>query len=858
MRNFFHSLLILLMGVNAVAFAQQEEASTVQTWDGSDKAIEIRRGKKQTFAYTATAQGMLYIYVDDHDANDKVPLSIWGGWYHDGAYDADAPLQDAGAYDNGVGVYGWIKVFEGDSIRFTITASAEAEGQISEFTLKSRFFVGNAGSSWENPIVLTQNVKVALPPFENSLEAIDESHATWCSFTAPSDGVASIYTDESLIYYIKAESFGYTEELPKHVSMDETTNDHEFIVEEGKEYLIFVPNNRPAEVTFKMTQSRLGLSAKFPVEITAFPATLNLVKGNNYYAFSHELIGSTNILEVAAAAGWNGTITYMEDPSGNSTELAADKVAGEAVTFAKNIDPRYLYGDKVIVNFNMTNAASLGSAVTLSLREPAAGESFETAITANIGDNVANGAAGDYWFKHTADMDAEYSFSVTGSIKHVNYYVGVEQKVGDNIYRVREGQTIYVCVTTTEANGTFTVSGKEIVTGDYFDKPVNFELGQDVTLVSRGRICYYAFIAEKTGIAHFNITDWSLHFYNENGVQLSSTLTVEDGDEVKNTYKLPIVEGQKYFIEFQFIAETEGEVVTFTTSYETAVEGDICSTAIEIGALDEMIALDYAFDVTKWFKITADKSGFYTVYAKLGQAANMKTKLGDCDAKEENAPSDNSKKNAYMGGYKAAKVYVEKGQTLYIYTKTGSSNNEEEFGKEFYVMVTFAEARPGEDIAVAIAAEPATEYTIMTNTEGYEQWYTYTIPASKDLTVILSATKKFVSSSLSFYKEDKTTTMSAYKGDFTQTNITNEAEEIIGKTYTFAAADTDRTIYIKVSTVNAMYAPVVWQIEGDGTNDIIAPEVTDEAPVIYDLMGRRVENPTKGIYIINGVKRVIK
>ena len=146
----------------------------------------------------------------------------------------------------------------------------------------------------------------------------------------------------------------------------------------------------------------------------------------------------------------------------------------------------------------------------------------------------------------------------------------------------------------------------------------------------------------------------------------------------------------------------------------------------------------------------------------------------------------------------------------------------------------------------------------MTNTEGYEQWYTYTIPASKDLTVILSATKKFVSSSLSFYKEDKTTTMSAYKGDFTQTNITNEAEEIIGKTYTFAAADTDRTIYIKVSTVNVMYAPVVWQIEGDGTNDIIAPEVTDEAPVIYDLMGRRVENPTKGIYIINGVKRVIK
>ena len=41
MRNFFHSLLILLMGVNAVAFAQQEEASTVQTWDGRSRHLRI-------------------------------------------------------------------------------------------------------------------------------------------------------------------------------------------------------------------------------------------------------------------------------------------------------------------------------------------------------------------------------------------------------------------------------------------------------------------------------------------------------------------------------------------------------------------------------------------------------------------------------------------------------------------------------------------------------------------------------------------------------------------------------------------------------------------------------------------------
>ena len=47
--------------------------------------------------------------------------------------------------------------------------------------------------------------------------------------------------------------------------------------------------------------------------------------------------------------------------------------------------------------------------------------------------------------------------------------------------------------------------------------------------------------------------------------------------------------------------------------------------------------------------------------------------------------------------------------------------------------------------------------------------------------------------------------------------------------------------------------------EGDGTTEIapstLAPQPSTE---IYDLMGRRVENPTQGIYIVNGKKVVIK
>ena len=155
--------------------------------------------------------------------------------------------------------------------------------------------------------------------------------------------------------------------------------------------------------------------------------------------------------------------------------------------------------------------------------------------------------------------------------------------------------------------------------------------------------------------------------------------------------------------------------------------------------------------------------------------------------------------------------------------------------------------------------------------------------------------------------------MSAGKGDFTQEDVTaiiNEEEVTVGKCITFAPTSKPRTIYVKFYTVNAKTYPdpVVWQIvcddtvyddvvdeeedvEGDDTGDdntgddntdddntgddntgddntgddtegednsIDTEELPAEPVVIYDLMGRRVVNPAKGLYIVNGVKRIIK
>jgi hypothetical protein len=250
----------------------------------------------------------------------------------------------------------------------------------------------------------------------------------------------------------------------------------------------------------------------------------------------------------------------------------------------------------------------------------------------------------------------------------------------------------------------------------------------------------------------------------------------------------------------------------------------------------------------------ADRTGFYTTYAKLGRGSNLKIKVGDCEAEEINGADDNRYGNAYMAGYKVSKVYVEKGQTLYICTTINADPGDTD-GNNYYIVPTFAEARPGERFADPIEAQPGVEYTLTTGADGFETWYIYTLPANREVTITISSSMKNYSS-LTFYKDEKTS-LSAYKEDFVQTNITNAEGAIVGKSYLFATEGAERTIYIK-APIATIAEPVVWQIvdEGMDVENIIAPQTQET--IIYDLMGRPIAEPGKGIYIINGKKVVIK
>ena len=65
--------------------------------------------------------------------------------------------------------------------------------------------------------------------------------------------------------------------------------------------------------------------------------------------------------------------------------------------------------------------------------------------------------------------------------------------------------------------------------------------------------------------------------------------------------------------------------------------------------------------------------------------------------------------------------------------------------------------------------------------------------------------------------------------------------------------------YLNVPKVGDSAPALTIRFEGDGSTEIEKSEIRNQkSEMIYDLMGRRVENPTKGVYIVGGRKVVIK
>lgn len=855
MRTCFSLLATLFLSLASTVSAQ-DETSTITNWDGSNLKVELKAGEPQTFSYTASEQGTLYILATsttDPTGESPVPVTLEGGLWMDGAYNPDFKLEDTeNGYESGNGIYGNIRVWDGDQIRFTLSAEADAK-----FTMKSFFFDTSVrGNSWESPINLEANTATNLPVYKNyDTDTFGSySNLTFCRIVAPSDGVASIRTTEYEILYLEEDLFDGS--IPFNRAIEGATQyEHEFAVAKGKSYLVAIPNPRPNSVTFKMAADRIGANCNAPIEITEFPASLDLVKGHNWYQMDMSEVGTQHFMEMAISEGWNGTFTYMFNCLVESDELSRNQADGTAKTIYKNLDPSLTQiGGYLYIDIYVNDQATVENGVTLTLREPQDGETCGTAIVAQSGENTCEGPARDYWFSYTPETDCNIELSCD-SLHHILQSCGssnTANRNGNHTYRVYAGNTIYIGVTKkTEENGTLQIKETEIVPGVNCDYPIDFALGDQLVmkdyLTAGGAVIlqttYARFTAEESGYAIIETTCpnwvtsyWTVTFKTDcKGSALPvDRIETEDPNtgELMFRYKVAISAGKTYI--FQLTSDYNGGDIVANSRFEEAEQGGTCETAIPVTELNTNIALMAEANATMWYTYTADKSGFYTI---AGCAkGTRKVLIGDCGALKNNIPDDNKFDDAYIRGYFKTKVYVEEGTPFFVYIKTSNTPYSDE--DPFYLNITFHEAQPGENFAGAVPAKEGVKYDVPMGDDAFDTWYSFTIPAGHDQLIEIGS-EVMNYANLMFYS-DENTTLSIYKGDFSMEMVYNEENRITGKKYSFPAAKEARTIYINVATQTL---PVWWTIHK------YVPVNIEETVAVNTLT--IAPNPNNGIFSVS-------
>ncbi|MBR5803269.1 MAG: T9SS type A sorting domain-containing protein [Bacteroidaceae bacterium] len=813
MKKTNYILTMLFAVLFYVTGAQRANAADLTIWDGNDLPVTLKAGASMTFSYTATEQGYLYIYAPT--ASTSLGLTISGGLYKDDAYVSKAAFDIAEPYDNGAGVFATIHTSVGDEIRFTIkAATSKGSNAIKEtsFTLQSKTYADSYGGDSKNTAIeIPFDTTVDLPIYENLTPDYLKgfSHTTFIRFTASVDGLASLVTSEYLIYYIDEDEYGYSP--MKYAVQAEMTDDHEFPIERYHNYIVMIPNIRPTSVTLKLTADTPGQLATYPIDIESFPTTLSLSKGNNWYRMNvKEMDAASYIMDVATNAGWTGNISYWNDANNINDWLCTDTINGSAdLTIAKNIHLTRL-GTSDYFYLNVYSEADVANALTLTLRQPKnEGEDFTTAKSVQVGDNTFSSTQYENWFTFTATRDVQLEITADTLLSYICYDGNEANMMNEfNLYRVYEGETLYICVKTPDTNThTLTIKEYELVVGDYCDLPIDFLLGNDIVIEDRGEqiMNYRRFIAEESGSAIFETTcslwvenAWSVVFRSDcDGKALDfkrSEYEDENTGDLGLSYELSITKGQTYIIEITSFTNDGNEAILHTT-FKGATDGTNYETALPIPALNEQVTIPNTPNLTRWFSYVADQTGFYTIKSKIGQGSTMRTMVGENVNNMVNSITDDSYEEAYMAGYKLSKIYVEEGTRFYVCIQI-SSNPGTTAGTNRYLSVSFAEARPGEYFGSPIEAEVDEIYYLPNTADAYDTWYTFIIPATVECIFTVGSDITPAYGSLHFYA-DEHTAINASDETYAMESLKDANDQLCGKRYTFAPADTVRVIYIK-------------------------------------------------------------
>lgn len=782
---------------------------TGEAWDGATKSISlVSVDDSKTFIYTASQNEMFYLFSKVESYDVKFAGKV-----------VDVPDSEfeGEAYDNLVGGYAAIKLWEGDVLKFTVTSTEFTDSENTGGKFPRKFNINSLvvplgmggslpGADYESsPIMLQLGVEAIIPVNEiNNPELypffVDYSELSWLKFTAAETGLANIDIEEYVIFVYDDEKKIWTTDEdgkvvyePMRVVQGANDNSHEFAVKAGTTYYVAITNNRPAKATLKFTKVEEGHDCIVPIEINAENTTLSLKEGPNWfrYTMTKKEDSPFNILELSSKNGWSGDVSYYVDCT--DTEPVVNKISADTKSyFEMDMDEMRT---NYLIYIESKNAAA--DAIGLVQREPKPGEAKLNPLDAKLGDNEYGGEKRNYWFKYVTTQDCMLKLTYpedaltmivleSGTTNVANYgstNCTVRVNAGEE-YRMR-----FAASNTDKA--TFTVvEDKNIPVGDYCDYPRSFNLDEDIVMKNRdAREEWYVFTAPEDGIVTFEVEDpiwvrdhWSCGIVKECGDR-QEKLSYEEA-QGKLTYRYSVTGGTTYrFTVYQFT--NGGADIIIKTEFTAAGAGESCDKAIDSEFGKVVTCKDVASKT--WYGFVAPEAGEYYLVSSLGQGGTTSYKIGDCSEKEINAETKD-----YMYGRAYATLNLEKDQVVKV-CATISKEKPEDQDYDYSLIVR--KKAQGDDLNTPFAAKAGEYYTLSAGnvtTAATLEGYVYSIAATDAKLEFTVLTKEaYFSGNFFVYYDGKRIGFTSAKtqidnedGTYTYIyTLTNAAIEA-GKTYT--------------------------------------------------------------------------
>lgn len=782
-----------------------DDEPVAEPWDGTTKSVTIASvDDSKTFIYTATQNEMFYLFSKVSSYDVKFAGKV-----------VDTPDSEfeGEAYDNLVGGYAAIKLWEGDKLQFTVTSTEFTDEENTDGKFPRKFNINSLavplgmggslpGSEYEfSSIKLQLDAETIIPVNEANHELnpffVDYSELTWLSFTATETGLANIDIEEYVIFvYDDPDKIWMTDKdgnityKPMRVVQDAEDNSHEFAVKAGTTYYVAITNNRPAKATLKFRKVDEGGECVLPIDITSETSTLSVKAGQTWYNYTmtKKEDSAFNILEFSSNNNWTGTVQYFVDCSD------AEPVVHEIAAGAKS----YFEMDTTRVNYLIcvNSASAVTDAIKLVQRDPKAGESILNPQVAQLGDNTYGGEKRNYWYTYTTTKDCMLKITYpTNALTLITLGFGTTNVANPGettcVVRVNAGEEYRMRFNVSDKNqASFKIEETEIPVGDYCDVPRLFNLNEDIVMKNRNAVEeWYAFTAPEDGVVEFQVEDpiwvrdyWSCGIVKECGGNQDKLKAEEAIGRL--TYHYSVLKGEVYrFTVYQFT--NGGTDIIIKTKFTPAGEGESCDKAISIDFDKAVICKDVASET--WYEFVAPEAGEYYLVSSLGQGATLSYKVGDCSTEATIAAVKD-----FMYGRAYVTLNLEKDQIVKICAAISKDKPEDQ---DYDYSLIVRKKAQGDDLETPFAAKAGEYYTlgggnVMTaaTLEGYV--YSITATDAKLEFTVLTKEAYFSGNFFVYYEGERIgftpvkTRIDNEDGTYTYTyTLTNAAIET-GKTYT--------------------------------------------------------------------------